>query len=94
MSNIAIDKAQDWRDYAAFGDGLEVAPCIFVGDTIERQDTPGAADFWSVYVHHPEGGVEWIADYDNRHAALRFAEWAVEEYPNLNAFGIIQCWND
>ena len=89
-----IDRAQDWRDYAERGDGLEVAPCIFVGDTIERQDTPGAADFWAVYVHLPEGGVEWIADYDSRYTALRFAERAVEDHPNLAKYGVAQCWND
>ena len=90
MSNI--DRAQDWEATAARGDGLEVAPCILVGDTIERQTKAAGADFWSVYVHLPEGGVDWIADYDNRVDAVRFAERAVEDYPNLNKHGIAKYW--
>lgn len=87
-----IDRAQDWRDTAERGDGLEVAPCIVVNGVVERQDTKIGADFWGVYVHLPEGGVEWIADYDNRIAAVRFAEIAVQDYPNLDKHGIVKCW--
>jgi hypothetical protein len=87
-----IDREQYWRDIAERGDGLEVAPCTIVGDAVERQTKAAGADFWSVYVHLPEGGVDWIADYDNRTDAVRFAEGAVADYPNLAKFGIAKCW--
>ena len=88
-----IDREPSWRETAERGDGLEVAPCVIVGDTIERTTTAAGANFWSVYVHLPEGGVEWIADYDTQAGAVRFAESSVEDYPNLTKYGIAKYWD-
>ena len=88
-----IDREPSWRDTAERGDGLEGAPCVIVEDTIERTTDPKQASFWAVYVHMPEGGGEWIADYDGRVDAVLFAEGVVEEFPNLNKHGIYKCWD-
>lgn len=92
MSRIDIEPS--WRDTAALGDALEVAPCALVGDhSVERIDTAIGAEFWGVYVHIKGQGVVWIADYDNSIDAVRFAERAERDFPNLSEIGIVKCWN-
>lgn len=88
-----IDKCVCWRETAARGTGLEVAPCKTVREHyVERTDDASQADFWAVYARVPEGGAVWLADFDSRHAASQFAEARVEEYANLQEHGVTNCW--
>ena len=87
-----IDRIAAWQDTAARGDGLEVGPCVNTPDSCERIHTAAGANLWAVYVHMPEGGVEWIADYDTAGEAQRFAESALAQFPNLAAFGLSLDW--
>ena len=84
-----INTNPQWADFVRRGDGLEVAPVVFGADFTERTQTRSRADAWGVYVHLPEGGVEWIADYTEERPAYEFAEWLMETHPNLGWHGIM-----
>lgn len=58
-------------------DGLEIHPCKIIdpakykGDKeVVEQCEEGEEDFWSVYVHFVEGGLQCIADYSTKSEAM------------------------
>lgn len=60
-------------------DGFEIHPCLIVGEDAQRQiileqceqDDPGIS-VWSVYGHLVAGGLECLADFDQRQQAEQF----------------------
>ena len=55
----------------------------------ERVDHPKDAQFWSVYGHLPEGGVECFEDFKTEQEANAFAEKLLSMFPNLRKYGLI-----
>lgn len=62
---------RDWTLY----NGIEVAGCVNVGDNyVERVLEAGIRpDFYTVYLHCVEGGVEALRDFKAYNAAIRYA---------------------
>lgn len=62
---------RDWTLY----DGIEVAGCVNVGDgCVEAVYEAGIKpEFYTVYLHCVEGGVEAVRDFKTYNAAIRYA---------------------
>lgn len=84
----------DWPTRVHLFDGLEISPCVTVGDctygpTIEVTDDPDAAEFWSVYGHYNPalcdgfGGVDCLEDFATEGEAIAFADQLRRKYPHL-----------
>lgn len=65
------------RDYHQSGEQTWCEPC-----------EPHEAQFWSVYGHLSEGGVECIEDFETEEQAQSFAAALLEAYPHLGKYGI------
>lgn len=85
----------DWRSHIHLFDGLEISPCVTVGDTalgpiIEVCDDPDEAEFWSVYGHYNPalcegfGGVDCLEDFATEAEANAFADVLRRAYPHLD----------
>lgn len=63
---------RDWTLY----DGIRVAGCVMVGDNCVEQvfEAGIKPDFYSVYLHCVEGGLEAVRDFKTYKAARRYAE--------------------
>ena len=97
-SPIALAKAMTpfWFETIHSYDGLELAPVAEYEDKdgvkyCERVDDPSDAQFWSVYGHLPEGGVQCLEDYDTEQEASAFAEQLLSLFPNLHKHGLVRC---
>jgi hypothetical protein len=69
--DISLPAISDKTTY----DGVEFHPCCIVevkddGEMIIEQCEESQADFWSVYLHMEQGGIECIADCDTKEAAV------------------------
>lgn len=74
-------------------DGLEIHPVrnLFPpgrGETWCEPCEPHEAEFWSVYGHCREGGIECFKDFDTELEARALAEQILEAYPHLRQFGL------
>ena len=61
----------DKRDY----DGVEIGGCVQIGQSVSRVIDPCDAEFFSVYLHCKEGGVECVADFVYEAEAKLYAEF-------------------
>ena len=80
----------DIRSY----DGLEIQPCHIVGraddgNEIVEPCEPEEAEFWTVYGHSREGGVNAFEDFPNAEKARAFAERLLACYPHLQEQGLL-----
>ncbi len=89
----------NWRKHVHLFDGLEISPCVTIGDGnwgpyIEVCDDSDDAEFWSVYGHYnPDlcegfGGVDCLDDFATEAEARAFAETLYQTYPNLHRPGV------
>lgn len=61
---------RDWTLY----DGIEIAGCVNEGDCITHvHGADVRPEFYGVYLHHYEGGYEWIRDFKHYNSAVRYA---------------------
>ena len=97
-SPIQLAKAATpfWFETIHGYDGLELAPVAEYEDKdgfkfCERVDDPREAQFWSVYGHLPEGGVECLEDFPTEQEATAFAEHLLSLFPNLRKYGLTRC---
>ena len=97
-SPIELAKAMTpfWFETIHGYDGLELAPVAEYEDKdgikyCERMDHPKDAQFWSVYGHLPEGGVECFEDFKTEQEASAFAEKLLSMFPNLRKYGLTRC---
>ncbi len=83
----------DWMVNIRAYDGLEIQPCCTVGfdngKEIVEPCEPGQADFWTVYGHCCEGGVNAFEDFPDPGAARAFAERLLIRYPHLRKYGLL-----
>ena len=76
-------------------DGLEIHPVRDLKADDPGDETwcepcePEEAQFWSVYGHLVEGGVECFEDFPTEAEARAFAEKLLEAYPHLRTFGLM-----
>jgi len=97
-SPVALAKAITpfWFSTIHNYDGLELAPVAEYEEKAgtkfcERVDNAKDAQFWSVYGHLREGGVECLEDFKTEQEATAFAEQLLSLFPNLGKFGLIRC---
>lgn len=83
-------------------DGLEIHP---VRDTFRNREFPAMdpidrgtrcepcepdqAEFWSVYAHCKEGGIECLEDFHSIAEARSYAEQLLAAWPHLGTFGLL-----
>lgn len=61
---------RDWTLY----DGIEINGCVNEGDCITAVGGTGIKpEFYTVYLHHYEGGYEAIRDFKHYKSAVRYA---------------------
>lgn len=90
----AKDASPWWFETIQTYDGLELSAVAEYEDKdgtkyCERVDDPQEAQFWSVYGHLPEGGVECLEDFDKEQEASDFANMLLKLYPNLLKYGLM-----
>jgi len=83
-----------WFETINTYDGLELSAVAEYEDKddtkfCERVDNPQEAQFWSVYGHRYEGGVEYLEDFDTEQEASDFANGLLKLYPNLQKYGLM-----
>ena len=74
-------------------DGLEIHPVrnLFspdLDDTWCEPCEPHVAEFWSVYGHVKEGGIECFEDFPTYAEAQAFAAQLLQAYPHLRTHGL------
>lgn len=97
MTNNPIQLAKQttpwWMMEIRRFDGLEIHP---VRNLYSPEDDkiwcepcePGEAEFWSVYGHSVDGGIECFEDFDTDKEACTFATTLLAIYPHLLKFGL------
>ena len=93
---LAKEATPFWFETIHNYDGLELAPVTEYEDRdgvkyCERVDDPAEAQFWSVYGHLREGGVECLEDFDTEQEAASFAKELLSLFPNLRKYGLTRC---
>ncbi len=91
---LAKEASPWWFETIQTYDGLELSAVAEYEDNdgfkfCERVDDPQEAQFWSVYGHRPEGGVECLEDFDTEQEASDFANRLLSLYPNLQKYGLM-----
>lgn len=54
---------------------IEIHPCRLIDQNSIEQCEDHQADFWSVYIHLSEGGLECIADFSTEELAIQFNDF-------------------
>lgn len=91
---LAKEATPFWFETIHNYDGLELSPVAEYEDKqgdkfCERVDDPNEAQFWSVYGHLREGGVECLEDFYTEQEAAEFANTLLSMFPNLHKHGLL-----
>ena len=86
--DAATGLTPEWMREIRQYDALEIHPCRIVGrdgatEFVEQCDNPADADFWTVYGHCKEGGVNAFEDFPAKAEAIAFRDRLIAAWPHL-----------
>lgn len=77
-----------WMERIWDFDALEIHPCAIIkyadgGRDVVEQCAPEDADFWTVFGHYREGGIDTFEDFLTEVDAQQFHDKLIAAYPHL-----------